>query len=160
MFLKNNNFFSESSKKIIYAGGIFCLMENSNARVEIKKLSNVLNFLKIEEKIKKDLINSCLKLDNYSPFSTYLRKMKKKLLSDSKKQLKEQEFKKAKTEIEKKLKIFKTQQKSEEERLQKERRKVQLVYIRYLTSFLLLILIVSKTFFDIYGNKKSQTHGC
>ncbi len=52
LFLKNNNFFSESSKEFIYAGGIFCLMEKSNARVEIQKLSNVLNFLKIEEKVK------------------------------------------------------------------------------------------------------------
>ncbi len=158
LFLKNNNFFSESSKEFIYAGGIFCLMEKSNARVEIQKLSNVLNFLKIEEKVKQELINSCLKLGNYSPFSTYLRKRKKKLLSDSKKQLKEKEFKKAKTEIERKLKIFKTQQKSEEERLKKEHREVPFIYIRNSTSFVLLILIVSKTFFDIYANKKSPTH--
>ncbi len=156
LFLENNRFFSESSKKTIYTGGEFCLMGKNGTPFEIKRLSNFLSFLKIEEKTKKYLINSCLELDNYSPFSTYLRKMKKKLLIDSKKQLKEEEFEKEKTEIENKLKIFKREQKNEEERFQKERKKVQWIYIRHSTFFLLLTLIASKTFFDIYGNRNSK----
>ncbi len=96
LFLKNNRFFSESSKESIYAGGVFCLMGRGGTPFEIKRLSNFLSFLKIDENTKKNLIDSCLEFNNYISLYRYMAKIKKILFINSKRQLKKEELEKKK----------------------------------------------------------------
>ena len=63
-------------------------MGKNGTPFESKRLSNFLSFLKIEEKTKKDMINSCLESNNYKPLSRYMVKIENILFINSKRKFK------------------------------------------------------------------------